>query len=130
MSDKPPADDLAASVREICLSLPGVEERTSHGSPAFFAGRQFAHLWVEGHHENQFPHLWCAAGPGIAADLIRRDPERFFRPPYVGARGWVGMRLDRSPDWDEVAEVCEDGFRAIAPARRVAELDKLQNPGN
>lgn len=54
-------DKLGERVRAICLALPGVTERRSHGAPAFFARRQFVQLWPEGHHEHQFPHLWCAS---------------------------------------------------------------------
>jgi hypothetical protein len=110
-------------VRALCLALPGATERQSHGSPAFFAGRQFVMLWAHGHHDHDFPHLWAAAAPGAQEELVAACPNRFFRPPYVGHRGWVGLRLDGDVDWDEVAEVCRDAYRTIAPARLVAELD-------
>lgn len=129
--------DLVRRVREICLALPEVTERPSHGSPAFFVRdkKQFVMLWPDGHHDDRFPHLWCAAPPGSQAELIAADPERFFRPPYVGGRGWIGVRLPGgdapSPGsggqpvgaWAEIAELCEDAYRAIAPARLVALLD-------
>jgi hypothetical protein len=110
-------------VRALCLALPEATERLSHGSPAFFAGRQFVMLWAHGHHDHDFPHLWAAAPPGAQEELVAASPDRFFRPPYVGHRGWVGLRLDGDVDWDEVAEVCRDAYRTIAPARLVAELD-------
>jgi hypothetical protein len=112
-------------VRRICLGLPEVAERNSHGSPAFFVRgkRGFVHLMVDGHHQDEFPHLWCAAPPGAQQELIAADPERFFRPPYVGHRGWIGVRLDRDPDWDEIAEVCTDAYRAVAPKALIATLD-------
>ena len=78
---------------------------------------------MEGHHDHTFPHLWCAAGPGVQAARVRSDPDRFFRPPYVGHRGWIGVRLDAPVDWDLVQEVCEDAYRVVAPARLVAALD-------
>lgn len=114
-------------VRAICLALPGVEERDSHGAPAFFAKKQFVHLWPQGHHDHHFPHLWCAAGPGVADELLRRDPARWFRPPYVGVRGWVGLRLDGEVDWDEVAEACLDGFRTVAPAQLLKRLESEES---
>jgi hypothetical protein len=83
----------------------------------------FVTLWADGHHDQQFPHLWCAAPPGAQAELTASAPDRFFRPPYVGGRGWVGVRLDRDSDWAEIAELCQDAYRAIAPARLVARLD-------
>jgi len=116
------AAEVEARVREICLALPEVSERTSHGSPAFFVGKQFVMLWPEGHHEHRFPHLWCAAPTGAQAGLMAAAPERFFRPPYVGGRGWVGLRLDGRVDWEEVEMVCEDAYRAVAPKRLLALL--------
>lgn len=110
-------------VRRICLDLPGVEERQSHGAPAFFAKKQFVHLWPDGHHDDQFPHLWCAAPPGVAADLVRRDGRRWFRPPYVGGRGWVGLRLDGDVDWAEVEDACVDAFRTVAPHALLNRLE-------
>jgi hypothetical protein len=109
-------------IRTICLGLPGVTERPSHGSPAFFAGRQFLMLWPDGHHDHQFPHLWCAAPPGAQDELVTTEPDRFFRPPYVGGRGWIGMRLDHDLDWDEVAALCREAFLTVAPKKLIAAL--------
>jgi hypothetical protein len=72
--------------------------------------------------DNDFPHLWVAAPPGAQEELLRVDPERFFRPPYVGHRGWVGVRLDVSVDWTEIAELCADAYRTVAPPGLVARL--------
>jgi hypothetical protein len=118
--------DLAEQVRAICLALPEVTERPSHGAPMFFVRDKFSFVtvWEQGHHRNQFPHLWCAAPPGAQAELTASAPDRFFRPPYVGGRGWIGVRLDGDTDWAEIAELCEDAYRAIAPARLIALLDK------
>jgi hypothetical protein len=110
-------------LRAICLAFPEVTERLSHGAPTWFVGKSFVTLWRMGHHDIEFPHLWCAAPPGAQAELIAADPGRFFRPPYVGHRGWLGVRLDRDPEWGEIAELCEDAYRTIAPARLVAQLD-------
>ena len=115
--------DLEDRVRAICVALPGVTERLSHGAPAFFAGKQFLMLWPDGHHDHGFPHLWCAAPPGAQGELVTSEPERFFRPPYVGARGWVGIRLDSDIDWDEIAAVCQEAFRTVAPKKLIAALD-------
>lgn len=117
--------DLEDRIRTICLALPGATERPSHGAPAFFAGKQFLMLWSDGHHENDFPHLWCAAPAGAQDELVRSEPDRFFRPPYVGGRGWVGLRLDHPIDWDELAAICEEAFRTVAPKKLVAALDQL-----
>jgi hypothetical protein len=130
-----PTADLAERIRAICLGLPEVTERPSHGAPTWFVRGKasFVTLWADGHHEHEFPHLWCAAPPGAQAELTASDPGRFFRPPYVGGRGWIGVRLGRGrrprqirhrdPDWTEIAELCRDAYRAIAPARLIAQLD-------
>ena len=117
--------DLAGQVRTICLALPEVTERLSHGTPAWFVSgkKSFVTLWAHGHHANDFPHLWCAAPPGTQQELIAAEPDRFFRPPYVGGRGWIGIRLDRDLDWTEISELCQDAYRTIAPPRLTALLD-------
>lgn len=116
-------------VRRICLALPGATERLSHGAPGFFAGKQFVMLWPAGHHEHRFPHLWCAAPPGAQEGHVAADPERYFKPPYVGSRGWIGVRLDRSIDEAELAGLCEDAYCAVAPKRLLAELDRNRAEG-
>jgi hypothetical protein len=119
------SNDLEDRVRRICMALPGVTERVSHGAPAFFAGKQFVMLWPNGHHDHQFPHLWCAAPPGVQDEVVTTEPDRFFRPPYVGGRGWIGVRLDGDDvDWAELAAVCEDAYRTVAPKKLVSELDR------
>lgn len=110
-------------VRSICLALPEVTERVSHGSPAFFVTKQFVALWPEGHHDDHFPHLWCAAPPGAQGDLIASAPDRVFKPPYVGTRGWIGVRLDGVVDDDEIEMFCEDAYRCVATRRQIALLD-------
>ncbi len=118
--------DLTARLRDICLALPEVTERPSHGAPAWFIRdkKSFATLWASGHHGDDFPHLWCAGLPGAQEALTGSAPEVFFRPPYVGHRGWIGVRLDRDVDWAELAELCADAYRAVAPAGLAARLDQ------
>lgn len=112
-------------LRAICLGLPEVTERLSHGAPNWFVrGKSaFVTFWEHGHHQNHFPHLWCAAPPGAQEEMVMLEPERFFRPPYVGGRGWLGVRLDVALDWDEIESLCRDAYRVVAPKRLVAELD-------
>lgn len=117
-------DDAAVErIRSICLGLPAATERRSHGAPAFFVGKQFAMLWAGGHHDDDYPHLWCAAPPGVQSELVQSEPDRFFRPPYVGGRGWIGVRLDREIDWDELERIIEDAYRTVAPRRLLAGLN-------
>jgi predicted DNA-binding protein (MmcQ/YjbR family) len=115
--------DLEERVRRICVSLPEVTERMSHGSPAFFVTKQFVMLWANGHRDHDFAHLWCAAAPGIQGDLIDQSTERAYRPPYVSARSWIGVRLDGDVDFDEIEMFCEDAYRFVATKRQVALLD-------
>src|SRR2546423_6196045 len=117
--------DLVERVRAICLALPEVTERLSHGTPAWFVRDRtgFVTLWHRGHHDVGYPHLWCAAAPGAQQELIAAAPERFFRPAYVGGRGWVGVRLDGEGDWTEIAGLCADAYRTVAPKGLVARLD-------
>ena len=107
------------------MSLPEVTERPSHGAPTWFVRGKttFVMLWEDGHHDNRFPHLWCAAPAGVQGELIDAEPDRFFKPPYVGGRGWLGMRLDLAIDWDEMAVIVEDAYRVVAPKKLIAELD-------
>lgn len=125
MPRRPAARSLADRLREICLALPEVTERPSHSAPTFFVRdkKSFVMLWEHGHHREERPHLWAAAPPGVQAEVVEAEPDRFFVPPYVGGRGWIGLRLDGRVDWAEVAAVCEDAFRQIAPATLVARLD-------
>src|SRR3954447_19522277 len=114
--------DPLTRLQGICLGFPEVTERLSHGAPTFFVRdkRAFLMLWREGHHDDTFPHLWCAAPPGAQAELVDAEPDRFFRPPYVGGRGWIGVRLDRKIDWGEISAVCADAYRTVAPKRLAA----------
>jgi hypothetical protein len=118
--------DGVARLRAICLAFPEVTERLSHGAPTWFVRDRtvFVTSHEQGHHDNRFPHLWCAAPPGAQEELIAADPRRYFRPPYVGHRGWLGVRTDRSVDWAEIAELCEDAYRTVAPKRLVRLLDE------
>jgi hypothetical protein len=109
-----------ARVRRLCLALPETSERPSHGAPTFFVRgkRSFAMVLTNHHGDGRFA-LWCAAPAGMQRMLVETDPERFFVPPYVGHRGWLGVRLDRGVDADELAGILEDAYAEVAPARLV-----------
>ncbi|MDQ7910946.1 MmcQ/YjbR family DNA-binding protein [Phytohabitans sp. ZYX-F-186] len=123
--DRSPGVTVVERLRAICGAFPEVTERLSHGAPTWFVrGKStFVTLWEHGHHDNDFPHMWCAAPPGVQGELTAEAPERFFRPPYVGHRGWLGIRLDGEVDWAEIAELCQDAYRTVAPATLVKRLD-------
>jgi hypothetical protein len=115
-------DAAADHLRQICLALPEVTERVSHGEVSFFVGKQFVAL-DDHHHGADRLAFWCPAPPGAQEQLIAEDPAQFFRPPYVGHRGWIGVRIDLEPDWSEIAEIVRDAYRQIAPKRLLARLD-------
>ena len=103
-------------IRKICLGLPETSERLSHGAPTFFVREKRAFLMVmTNHHGDGRFAIWCAAGEGVQQMLVEADSERFFVPPYVGHRGWLGMRLDRGLDRDELAGMIEDAYAEVAP---------------
>ena len=103
-------------VREICLALPEVQERLSHGQPTFFVGgKKTFVMYLDNHHDDGRLALWCAAPPGMQEALVAGEPEHYFRPPYVGHRGWVGVRLDRGLGWNEIAGAIEDAYATVAP---------------
>jgi hypothetical protein len=103
-------------IRELCLTLPETSERLSHGQPTFFVRDKRSFLMVlDNHHGDGRFAIWCAAEDGAQEMLVEADPERFFRPPYVGHRGWLGVRLDRGLHWDELAGIVEDAYAEVAP---------------
>jgi hypothetical protein len=80
-------------------------------------------MYANHHHDDRLG-FWCAAPDGAQEALIALDPERFFRPPYVGHRGWLGVRLDvPGTDWDQIADLVTDAYRVVAPKKLVAALD-------
>ena len=114
---------LLASLRAACLALPGVEERVNHGMPTFAVVRRTAFCNLH-HPAGDRPTLWFKAAPGTQTELVDQEPDRFFVPPYVGPRGWVGLRLDVDLDWDEVAAVVEDAWRLVATKSHLTERDE------
>jgi hypothetical protein len=107
-----------AVVREICSSFPETSERQSHGAPTFFVQgkRSFATVWDNHHGDGRFA-LICAAPDGMQTALVEADSERFYVPPYVGHRGWIGVRLDGGIDRDEIAGILEDAYAEVAPPK-------------
>jgi hypothetical protein len=124
----PVPDPSIARLRALCLALPEVTERLSHGEPTWFVRDKTSFVTTADHHHDDRVAFWCAAPDGIQEDLVAAAPERFFRPPYVGHRGWLGVWLDVPQDWDEIAALVEGAYRRVAPARLVAALDERQ-PG-
>ena len=108
-------------LREICLALPEAVEKETWGDATFrVKDKIFA---VAGTGEEQIS-MSCKAPPGVQEMLVASDPERFFRPAYVGHRGWVGVRLEAGTDWNQVADLVEESYRMTAPKKLAALLDK------
>jgi len=98
-------------LRKICLALPDVVEKEAWGEPTFrVRGRMFA-MYDNNHHDAGRIAVWCKAPLGFQSMMVAEAPERFFVPPYVGAGGWVGARLDLDVDWKEIAGVVQQAYR-------------------
>jgi hypothetical protein len=121
--NRPMTDRPITKLRRLCLALPEVTERLSHGEPTWFVRDKTSFVTTADHHHDDRVAFWCAAPSGVQEDLVEGAPDRFFRPPYVGDRGWLGVYLDAPQDWDEIAALVADAYRCVAPLRLVAALD-------
>lgn len=108
-------------LRAICLALPEVREQEAWGDPTFRVRDKIFAMYKVG---DGRPSLWCKAPPGAQDVLVGSDPGRFYVPPYVGVHGWVGVRLDREVDWDDLADLATEGYRLTAPKRLATLLDQ------
>jgi hypothetical protein len=123
MSEDDPLDDPLEKLRRLCLALPETTERLSHGEPTWFVRGKKTFVNYANHHHDDRLAFWCAAPDGAQDALVGSDPERFFVPPYVGHRGWLGVYLDVAVDWDQITDLVTDAYRVVAPKRLVAEMD-------
>lgn len=115
------SDDPMDQLRKICSRLPEAAESVSVHHPSFkVRGKTFA-MFADG---GERPAVWIKAAHGVQQELVAGEPERFFVPPYLGPRGWVGVHVDRAVDWTEIAELLSDGYRLAAPKRLQALLDE------
>ena len=105
-------------LREMCLALPGAFEKEAWGECTFrvTGGSMFA-MTDNNHHGSNHIAVWIKAPGEVQEILVAADPKRFFVPPYVGAKGWIGIRLDYKVDWDELRELLKDGYSLSAPKR-------------
>jgi hypothetical protein len=110
-------EDVLARLRRICLALPETTEKEAWGTPTFrVRGKMFA-MFANDHHGDGRVAVWCKAPLGAQEALVEADPEKFFRPPYVGPSGWVGVRLDKGVAWDEIGDILDEGWRTAAPKK-------------
>jgi hypothetical protein len=115
-------------VRKICLDLPLVVERLSHGEASWFINDKKNFVAMSDHHHDDRVSVVFAAGAGVQESLIDEDPRRYYRPPYVGGRGWVGAYLDghdkdTQPQWDAIADLIVDAWLLVAPPKIRLLLD-------
>ena len=118
------ARDPLEELRRLCLALPEVSERLSHSEPTWFVQGKKTFVMFANHHHDDRLAFWCAAPEGAQHFLVGADPERYFVPPYVGYRGWLGVYLDVPVNWDEIEDIVRDAYRAAAPRRLVAQLNE------
>lgn len=109
-------------VRRICLALPGATEKLSHGEPTFFVKKVFA-MCSNNHHHDGHIAVVIPAAIGIQEMLIKTSPKKFYRPPYVGVSGWVGIELDQVSD-KELAFHIHEAWRLIAPKKLQDEFQR------
>jgi hypothetical protein len=105
-------------VRKACLALPDVSERPSHGMPAWFVGKNQFCVFSNDHHGDGRLAIVCAGSDGAQAMLVDADPEAYYVPPYVGHRGWIGVRLDLHLPWSQIASVIEAAHACRRVIRR------------
>lgn len=110
-----------ARLRTICLALPDAHEVEAWGAPTFRVKNKIFAMYSDpsdATHSGGRPAVWLKAGPGNQEMLIAADPDRYFKPPYVGPSGWVGVRLDRRPRWEEIAEMVREAHEMTVKKRR------------
>ncbi len=119
MSQSKTASDAAYEhVRRICLGFPAAEEKLSHGAPSFHVRGKMFLTFVDDHHGDGRLAVWCKSTLEEQRRLVASEPGRFYVPPYVGVKGWLGVRVDGThADWIELAILVEEGWRSVAPPR-------------
>lgn len=118
---RPPIERL----RTLCLALPETHEVKSWGEPTFRVRNKIFAMYAasDNHHGAGRPSVWCKSTHLIQDMLVHEDPPRYFAPPYVGPNGWLGIRLDRHPNWKTVAELLRDAYLLTAPKTLAAALE-------
>jgi predicted DNA-binding protein (MmcQ/YjbR family) len=114
-------------LRKICLSVPGALEKESHGEPTWFAGEKGRVFAMFDNHHHGAPHVsvWLPTPKELQETLVASNPSKYFVPPYVGSKGWIGVVLDATPDWKVVEELIREAFASVtiaSPRRRPREV--------
>jgi hypothetical protein len=113
--------DTLERVRHVCLSLPEATEQEAWGEPTWRVRKRLFAMYANNHHRDGRVALWCNAPLGVQEHLVATAPERFFVPPYVGVKGWIGIVLDRVDD-AELRELVVESYAMVAPRKLVAAL--------
>ena len=113
-------------LRRICMALPEVTEKIAWGELTWRAGKIFAQMDTH-HHGAEHVAVWLPARPGVQEALVDEDPVHYFRPPYVGHKGWVGARIDNRPDWRAVTALVTEAYREVASTRQLAILESARS---
>ena len=116
-SKKNDSDEHLHRVRRICLALPGASEKLSHGEPTFFVNKKVFAMFSNNHHNDGHIGLWVPAAPGVQPLLIKQNPKAYYKPPYVGVRGWIGIELPNIDD-EELGVHIHEAWHMIAPKKR------------
>jgi hypothetical protein len=108
-------------IRRICSSIPGTLEKISHGEPTFFTPRRVFAMFANNHHGDGHIAVWVPAAPGVQEALIEEAPDKYFRPPYVGSAGWVGVELSKVDD-EQLGSLVREAYRLMtvkaSPAKK------------
>ena len=104
-------------LRRLCLSIPGAVEKISHGEPTFFTPKRVFAMFSNNHHGDGHIAVWLPAGPGVQEAVIEEAPEIYFRPPYVGGAGWIGVELSKVDD-DQLGSLIREAYQLIAARDR------------
>lgn len=117
-----PAETLEQS-RKFLMTLPEVSERLSHGAPAFFAAKKCFVMYMNNHHDVGWCAFWCAANHEFQVAMVAQDAGVYFVPPYVGHRGWLGIRLDAGVSWDQIQNHLLEAYCLVATVKLLAKLE-------
>ena len=127
MSERHPLVEIGSAIlsplRAICLDYPEAVEAVAFGSPTFqVRSKNFAMV----HKPDERVSVWCKAPPGAQEAYIASEPDRYYKPPYLGPKGWIAAWIspECNPDWVAIKEIVDESYRLIAPKRLVATLDK------
>ncbi len=111
-------------LRKLCLALPESAEKETWEIPTFRVRDKIFAMFTEDTRGDGRVSVWCKALPGVQETLVGADPKRFYKPPYVGPNGWIGIHLNGEVDWEEVAGFIEDAYRMTAPKKLQTRMDQ------